>query len=59
VIESSAIAGLAVYAIWTNQTIWKQYNSEIYAMREESIRALHQNTEAITKLCMLLNHRDD
>ena len=53
------MAGLAIYAIWVNQTVWKQYNHEIYVMREESIDALHKNTEAITKLCMLLNHRKE
>ena len=56
-IDTSAMAGLAIYAIWQLQLVWKQYNQEIYALREETLRALHSNTEAMTKLCMLMNNK--
>ena len=57
VLDTSALAALAIYAIWQVQVVWRQYNSEISGLRRETAEALKNNTEAMTRLCERLNDK--
>jgi hypothetical protein len=55
VLDISALAGLAVYAIWRTEKVWSQYTAEMGDVRRETAEALKNNTEAMTRLCLRLD----
>lgn len=55
VLDSSALAALAIFAIWRLERVWKQYNAEMRELRRETAIALQNNTAALARLCSQLD----
>lgn len=58
VLEQATPVALAVFAMWMLDRVWNarlqeatRHAEQIDAMRGETLKALQQNTEAITRLC--------